>query len=64
VKQRKILARSIEGHNTALSPSMQTEHRYLIRLNILAAGIRRFIEDGNIRYYNDLQGYWLDRVTT
>ena len=35
---------------------MQTERRYLIRPYILAAGIRSFIDDGNIRYYIDLQG--------
>jgi hypothetical protein len=35
---------------------MQTEHRYLIRPYILAVGIRSFIEDGCIRYYNDLRG--------
>ena len=28
---------------------MQTEHRYLIRPYILVAGIRSFIDDGNIR---------------
>ncbi len=35
---------------------MQTEHRYLIRRYILVAEIRSFIDDGNIRYYIDLQG--------
>ena len=42
---------------------MQTEHRYLIRPYILAAGIRGFIGDGKIQSYSDLRGYWLDRVT-
>ena len=35
---------------------MQTEHRYLILPYILAAGIRSFIDDGNIRYISIFRG--------